>query len=62
MILQQLYHNAGAILGEDLAPPMYDRKPVRWVIRLERDGRFLDIQSLGGGKDEKRGRPQLVPT
>jgi CRISPR-associated protein Csd1 len=61
MILQQLYHDAGAILGEDLAPPMYDRKPVRWVVRLERDGRFLGIQSLGGSKEEKRGRLQLVP-
>ena len=47
MILQQLYRDAGAILGEQMAPPMYDWKPVRWVIRLERDGRFLSIQSLG---------------
>ena len=61
MILQQLYHDAGAILGENLAPPMYDWKPVRWIIRLERDGRFLAIQSLGGTKEEKRGRPHLVP-
>lgn len=61
MILQQLYHDAGAILGESLAPPMYDWKPVRWVVRLERDGRFLSIQSLGGDKENKRGLPHLVP-
>ena len=61
MILQQLYQDAGAILGESLAPPMYDWKPVRWVVRLERDGRFLGIQSLGGTKEDKRGSPRLVP-
>ena len=61
MILQQLYRDAGAILGEQMAPPMYDWKPVRWVIRLERDGRFLSIQSLGGTKDNKRGLLNLVP-
>ncbi len=61
MILQQLYLNAGAILGEELAPPMYDRKPVRWTVRLERDGRYLGIQSLGGTKEDKRGLPLLVP-
>ena len=61
MILQQLYSDAGAILGENLAPPMYDRKPIRWVVRLERDGRCLSIQSLGGTKNDKRGLPQTVP-
>lgn len=61
MILQQLYHDAGRILKEDLAPPMYDWKPVRWVIRLEQDGRFMGIQSLGGDKENKRGKPYLVP-
>lgn len=60
MILQQLYQDAGKIIGEELAPPMYDRKPVRWTIRLEKDGRYF-FQSLGGDKDNKRGLPHLVP-
>ncbi len=61
MILQQLYHDAGTILKEELVPPMYDRKPVRWLVRLEEDGRFLGYQSLGGDKDNKRGLPRMVP-
>ncbi len=61
MILQQLYHDAGTILKEELAPPMYDWKPVRWLVRLEEDGRLIGIQSLGGDKDNKRGLPRLVP-
>lgn len=61
MILQQLYHDAATILKEELAPPMYDWKPVRWLVRLEEDGRLIGIQSLGGDKDNKRGLPRLVP-
>jgi len=61
VILQQLYHDAGQILKEELAPPMYDWKPVRWLMRLEEDGRLIGIQSLGGDKDNKRGLPRLVP-
>jgi len=61
VILQQLYHDAGTILKEELAPPMYDWKPVRWLVRLEEDGRLIGIQSLGGDKDNKRGLPRLVP-
>lgn len=61
MILQQLYHDAGKILGEELAPPMYDWKPVRWLVRLNEDGTLIGYQSLGGDKDNKRGLPRLVP-
>ena len=61
MILQQLYKDAGRILGENLPPPMYDTKPVRWVIQLASDGTFLNFQPLGGAKENKRGLPRLVP-
>ncbi len=61
MILQQLYDDAGNILGEDLAPPMYDWKPVRWLVRLKEDGTLIGYQSLGGDKDRKRGEPHLIP-
>ena len=61
MILQQLYHDAGKILGEEIAPPMYDWKPVRWLVRLKEDGTLIGYQSLGGDKDSKRGLPRLVP-
>ena len=61
MILQQLYRDADRILGENLPPPMYDTKPVRWVIQLASDGTFLNFQPLGGAKENKRGLPRLVP-
>lgn len=61
MILQQLYHDAGKILGEQLAPPMYDWKPVRWLVRLNENGTLINYQSLGGDKDARRGLPRLVP-
>ena len=61
MILQQLYKDASDILGESLPPPMYDNKPVRWLVDLTTDGRLIDFVSLGGGKEAKRGIPHLVP-
>lgn len=61
MILQQLYTDASAILGEAIPPPLYDLKPVRWVIVLKPDGAFVNIESLGGSKDDKKGVPRLVP-
>ena len=57
MILQQLYKDAEAILGQELPPPLYDNKPVRWVIRLDEDGRYLGCIKSG----EKKGTPRLVP-
>ena len=61
MILQQLYKDAGRILGENPPPPMYDTKPVRWAIQLDAAGKLLGFQPLGGDKDNKRGLPRLVP-
>ena len=61
MILQQLYQDAEAILGDNFAPPTYGFKPVRWEVCLKNDGSLIGIQSLGGDKDSKGGLPRLVP-
>ena len=62
MILQQLYADAGTLLGEDMPPPMYDTKPVRRIIDLTADGTLIgEIVSLGGDKQNKRGQPRMVP-
>ncbi|MGV3721868.1 MAG: type I-C CRISPR-associated protein Cas8c/Csd1 [Actinomycetota bacterium] len=61
MILQQLRNDAERLV--DLPPSMYDRKPVRWVVRLERDGRaHWPPERLSGGEGKKdRGKSLLVP-
>ncbi|MCC6728999.1 MAG: type I-C CRISPR-associated protein Cas8c/Csd1 [Chthonomonadales bacterium] len=61
MILQQLYKDAPAILGEELPPPMYDRRPVRWVVELDDAGGFLGFTSLGGDAAKRKGIDRLVP-
>lgn len=61
MILQQLYKDAEAILGDNYAPAMYGLKPVRWEVCLSKSGDFEGIASLGGDKEEKRGKPRFVP-
>jgi CRISPR-associated protein Csd1 len=61
MILQQLRADAGQLLP-DAAPPMYDRKPVRWLIDLDRSGRLLGFVRLSGeGRSADRGRELFVP-
>lgn len=57
MILQQLYQDAEAILQESLPPPMYDVRPVAWIVRLSADGRLEGFVRT----TEKRGTPRLVP-
>jgi len=61
VILQQLYKDAEAILGDNYAPTMYGLKPVRWEVCLSKNGDFEEIASLGGDKEEKRGKPRFVP-
>lgn len=61
MILQQLYKDAEAILGDNYAPTMYGLKPVRWEVCLSKNGDFEEIASLGGDKEEKKGKPRFVP-
>lgn len=57
MILQQLYRDATAILGESATPSMYDRKPVKWIIPLTYDGKVAPFIPLG----ERRGELHTVP-
>ncbi|MEM3484071.1 MAG: type I-C CRISPR-associated protein Cas8c/Csd1 [Candidatus Methanomethyliaceae archaeon] len=62
MILQQLQRDADRLVGE-IPPPMYDRKPIRWVIDLRPDGTFVGWVPLSSGVDTRgdRGREMLVP-
>jgi len=61
MILQQLAADAERIVG-DMPPPMYDRRPVKWVIELDGDGRYLGcVPTSGGGRGRDRGAAHLVP-
>ncbi|HXG23930.1 MAG TPA: type I-C CRISPR-associated protein Cas8c/Csd1, partial [Chthonomonadales bacterium] len=57
MILQQLYKDAPAILGESQTPSMYDRKPVKWIIPLTCAGEVAPFIPLGG----KRGELHVIP-
>lgn len=58
MILQQLCADAEHLLP-DMAPSMYDRKPVQWLIDLNEDGRLNGFVPLTG--EEKGGKSMLVP-
>lgn len=61
MLLQQLAADADRIVGE-LPPPMYDLKPVKWIIELDANGRFLGITpQTGDGGPKDRGKLMLVP-
>lgn len=60
MILQQLARDAERIVGT-LPPPMYDRKPVKWIIELDDAGRLLGVVQTSGGGPKDRGLPRLVP-
>lgn len=62
MILQQLYHDAEAILGQELPPPLYDIKPVRWIIRLDEDGRYLGCIQPGEGNGLVKAMPYVDRT
>jgi CRISPR-associated protein Csd1 len=65
MILQQLARDAERIVGGEMPPPMYDLKPVKWIIDLDRNGAFLGcIPTVGretGGKRRDKGKERLVP-
>lgn len=60
MILAKLYECSEAILGESLAPPMYEKKPVRWFVEIEGDGRAV-IRSNSSDGPKDRGLPHMVP-
>ena len=46
----------------DLPPVGYDRKPVKWVVHLKRDGTgFWPPDRLSGGGKKDEGKELLVP-
>ncbi len=47
---------------EQLPPPGFERKAIPFIIVLDRDGRFVDIEDTRDGNDKRdKGRPFVVP-
>jgi CRISPR-associated protein Csd1 len=47
---------------EELPPPGFERKAIPFIIVLDRDGRFVDIEDTRDGADKRdKGRPFVVP-
>jgi CRISPR-associated protein Csd1 len=61
VFLQKLEADADRIVN--LPPPMYDMKPVKWVVDLNMDGTLLGVVSTadGGDSTRDRGKQHLVP-
>lgn len=60
MLLQRLEADADHIVS--LPPPMYDMRPVKWIIDLAADGTYLGIVSTAQEGDSRdRGKLRLVP-
>ncbi len=62
MLLQRLVEYADS--GGEVVPPFHERKPVRWVLDLDSDGRpvrELTDQAEPGDRDRRFGVPRLVP-
>lgn len=57
MLLQRLREYADRL--DDLPPPMYQRVPIRYIIRLDRAGQCHSIVPVG--EERTRGLPMLVP-
>ena len=67
MILQQLWIDADRIFeqtgSEGLPPPMYQWRPIRYVINLDSDGHLIRFTAQAlEGKKGARGVPWLVPS
>jgi CRISPR-associated protein Csd1 len=60
MLLQRLGEHAASL---DLAPAMYLRTPIRWLLDLDLDGRLLGppIRTEGSGGKNDRGKEFLAP-
>jgi len=59
MLLQRLSEYAGRL---DLAPPMYLKTAIRWLIDLDPAGRFLGfVKTEGSGKKNDRGKEFYAP-
>ena len=47
---------------DELPPPGFERKAIPFIIVLDRDGRFVDIEDTRDGNDKRdKGRPFVVP-
>jgi len=62
MILQQLNKDSERLIGE-MPPPMFDKRPVRWLIDLKSDGTFRGWIRLSSGTEAGKdpGKEMLVP-
>jgi len=62
MILQQLNKDSERLIGE-MPPPMFDKKPVRWLIDLKSDGTFRGWIRLSSGTEAGKdpGKEMFVP-
>ena len=59
MLLQKLNEYADRL---DLPPRLYTNAPVRYIIELDGDGKFVEmVDTAGTDKATKRGVPHLVP-
>lgn len=59
MLLQKLGEYSGRI---ELAPPMYQRTAIRWLIELDKKGKYLGfVSTVGEGGKKDRGKTFFAP-
>jgi len=58
MLLKRLCEYAETL---DLPPVMYQRTPVRWLIDLDKEGKFLGLVATSDGGKRDRGKQILTP-
>ncbi len=58
MLLEKLREYSARI---DLTPPMYAEAPIKWLIELDANGRFLSVVKLDGQRG-KADRGEYFPT
>ncbi|RIK40967.1 MAG: type I-C CRISPR-associated protein Cas8c/Csd1 [Chloroflexi bacterium] len=61
MLLLKLREYADRVPEEDTSPPLYERKPVRYEVRLRTDGSPARIIPLSGGGKRDLGLPMFMP-
>ncbi len=59
MLLEKLCEYARRL--DDLPPLGYDKTPIRWIINLDGEGKFLGFVSASSGKKNDRGKEYLAP-
>jgi CRISPR-associated protein Csd1 len=58
MLLEKLSEYAGRV---EIAPPMYQETPIRWLIELDPQGNFLNFVPTSSGAEGKRDRGKRFP-